>query len=101
MRTPIAGHGHALIALVLTLASCGCREASRAQTREPSAAPAAAMLVKPPAEDTSDQIVSWVDGAVVTDWGAEREKRDRAIRGYLDDSDAGRAAAYGFRSGQH
>ena len=101
MHTQTARHGHALAALVLTLASCSCREASRAQTREPLSAPGAAMLVKPPAADTSDQIVSWVEGAVVTDWLAEREKRDRAIRGYLEDSDPGRATAYGFRSGQH
>jgi hypothetical protein len=101
MRTQTARHGHALAALVITLASCGCREASRARAQEPVTVPAAAVLVKPPAADTSSDIVSWVDGAVVTDWAAEREKRTRAIRGYLEDSDPGRAAAYGFRSGQH
>jgi hypothetical protein len=57
--------------------------------------------VAPLKDDTSEAIVSWVDGKVVTDWAAEIEKRDRAIDGYLDDTDPGRAATYGFRSGQN
>jgi hypothetical protein len=57
-------------------------------------------LVRPPASDESEDIVSWVDGAVVTDWAAERTRRTRAIQGYLDDDDPGRAATYGFRKGQ-
>ena len=51
-------------------------------------------------DDASDQIVSWVDGQVVTDWAAEITKRERAIQGYLDDADPVRAEKYGFRSGQ-
>jgi hypothetical protein len=58
-------------------------------------------LVAPLSSDTSDQIVSWVDGQVVTDWPAEVAKRDRAIEGYLDDTDPERAETYGFRSGQN
>ena len=58
-------------------------------------------LVTPPPGDTSDGIMSWVDGQPVTDWSAEITKRDRALAGYLDDDDPGRAAQYGFRSGQH
>ena len=38
---------------------------------------------------------------MVTDWPAEAEKRDRAIAGYVDDADPGRAAKYGFREGQN
>jgi hypothetical protein len=57
--------------------------------------------VAPLPNDTSEDIVSWVDGEVVADWAAEIAKRDRAIDGYLNDTDPGRAAKYGFRSGQH
>ena len=45
--------------------------------------------------------MSWVDGQVVTDWAAEIAKRERAIDGYLNDTDPARAATYGFRSGQN
>ena len=45
--------------------------------------------------------MSWVDGQVVTDWAAEIAKRERAIDGYLNDTDPGHAQTYGFRSGQH
>ena len=58
-------------------------------------------LVRPLQNDTSDQIVSWVDGQIVTDWAAETAKRQRAIDGYLDDTDPARAEKYGFRSGQN
>ena len=51
--------------------------------------------------DTSEEIVSWVDGQVVTDWAAEIAKRERAIDGYLNDTDPARAEKYGFRSGQN
>jgi hypothetical protein len=52
-------------------------------------------------DDSSDDIVSWVDGQVVSDWSVEIAKRDRAIDGYLSDTDDVRAAKYGFRSGQN
>ena len=55
----------------------------------------------PLADDTSDQIVSWVDGQAVTDWAAEIAKRERAIEQYLNDTDPARAEQYGFRSGQN
>ena len=45
--------------------------------------------------------MSWVDGQVVTDWAAEIAKREKAIDGYLNDTDPARAARYGFRSGQN
>src|SRR5258707_463978 len=57
-------------------------------------------LVGPLKDDSDDHIISWVDGQIVKDWGAEAEKRNRAIERYLDDTDPGRAATYGFRSGQ-
>ena len=56
--------------------------------------------VAPLQNDTSEDIVSWVDGQVVTDWPAEVARRDRAIEGYLNDTDPARAEKYGFRSGQ-
>ena len=52
-------------------------------------------------DDSSEDIMSWVDGQVVTDWAAEIAKRDRAIDGYLNDADPDHAAKYGFRSGQN
>src|SRR6476646_8370976 len=58
-------------------------------------------FVGPLVNDTSNDIVSWVDGQVVTGWAAEIKKRDSAIEGYLNDTDPGRAAKYGFRSGQN
>src|SRR5687767_7553497 len=62
---------------------------------------AKAGLVGPLHSDTSDEIVSWVDGQVVTDWPAEIQKRERAIDGYLSDADPEHAKKYGFRSGQN
>jgi mono/diheme cytochrome c family protein len=82
------------------LLSCGGSGTSDPE-RAAAAEAARAGLVLPPASDASDDIVSWVDGEVVTDWAAEVAKRDRAIQSYLDDTDAGRAEKYGFRSGQH
>jgi RoxA-like, cytochrome c-like len=61
---------------------------------------AGAGLVTAPENDTSTQIVSWVDRQAISDWPAEIRKRDRAIEGYLGDADPDRAARYGFRSGQ-
>ena len=57
-------------------------------------------FVTPLADDSSADLVSWVDGQPVTDWTAEVAKRDKAIDGYLNDNDPGRAAKYGFRAGQ-
>jgi hypothetical protein len=57
-------------------------------------------LVRPPASDDSEEIVSWLDGAVVTDWAAERARRTTAIQAYLADDDPARASTYGFRQGQ-
>ena len=58
-------------------------------------------MLAPLKDDTSEEIVSWIDGQVVTDWATEIAKRDRAIDGYLNDRDPGRAEQYGFRSGQN
>jgi hypothetical protein len=57
--------------------------------------------VGPLKDDSSEQILSWVDGQPVTDWGVETTKRDLAIERYLNDTDTDRAAKYGFRSGQN
>ena len=67
--------------------------------RSPSGT-AGAGLVTAPENDTSTQIVSWVDRQVISDWPAEIRKRDRAIEGYLSDADPDRATKYGFRKGQ-
>jgi hypothetical protein len=82
----------------LLVYSCG-RE--RPAEEASAAARAEGGLVAPLENDSSDEIVSWVDGRVVTDWSAEIGKRDRAIEGYLNDADPARAAKYGFRSGQN
>ena len=88
------------IAVVLALA-CAC---GRGQTTESGAYQTRGGtegLVGPLRDDTSQDIVSWVDGQVVTDWPSEVAKRERAIEGYLNDSDPTRAEQYGFRAGQN
>jgi len=72
-------------------------------SREPAAVPSRAEggPVGPMRDDSGAAIVSWVDGQAVTDWAAEIGKRERAIAGYLDDADPGRAEKYGFRSGHN
>ena len=81
--------------------SCG-RSTSNEETKpSPTAAARSGGLVGPLKDDSSNDIVSWVDGQVVSDWSAEIAKRDRAIDGYLSDTDDVRAAKYGFRSGQN
>jgi hypothetical protein len=91
----------ALAAVIVAAPGC----TTNRSTEEPENAAAAALasggMVGPLRSDTSDDIVSWVDGRVVTDWAAEIVKRDRALQGYLEDADPDRAAKYGFRSGQN
>ncbi len=105
MRTIDASRGLSIVLLGVALAGAcrGDAEAPAADAppaaRSASPAPGQA-VIRAPDVDSSDAIVSWVDGQVVTDWGTEREKRDRAIAHYLDDDDPVHAAAYGFRSGQ-
>src|ERR1700716_2304745 len=91
-----------LIALAAAIA-CACSRSRTTENREyaVAAGTANAGLVGPLKDDTSEQIVSWVDGQAVTNWAAEITKRDRAIEGYLDDTDPVRAEKYGFRSGQN
>ena len=92
--------------VLLTLLVCGCgrqaaNEGTATKATTAAVATGTAGLVGPLTNDTSDDIVSWVDGQVVTDWAAEIKKRDNALEGYLNDADPGRAAKYGFRSGQN
>ena len=91
--------GAAILALVA--AACGGGGDRNSPEYVAAAERSSAGLVAPLAADPSEDIVSWVDGQVVTDWAAEIEKRNRAIDGYLDDDDPERAQVYGFRSGQH
>src|SRR5215510_4206068 len=93
-------------AALLSVLVCGCgRDATATYEGTPATTAATAKgtpgFVGPLANDTGNDIVSWVDGQVVTAWPAEIKKRDDAIEGYLNDTDAGRAAKYGFRSGQN
>jgi hypothetical protein len=57
-------------------------------------------LLSPVDDDSSGDIVSWVDGKPISDWTVEIRKRDNAIDDYLNDADPDHAAKYGFRSGQ-
>jgi hypothetical protein len=88
---------------LVCVAAIACSQGRAIEHAEYAAAEgrAQAGLVDPLRDDTSDQIVSWVDGQVVTDWTAEIQKRERAIDGYLRDTDPVRAEKYGFRSGQN
>src|SRR5512145_284277 len=89
------------IVVVVGVVACS-REAAKESTVNTAAATrATAGIVGPLESDDSADIVSWVDGQVVSDWPAEIAKRDRAIEGYLSDADPARAEKYGFRSGQH
>src|SRR5687768_12389893 len=92
-----------LACAVMLLIAAGCQRGGGTNAPEYKAAADAnkAGFVAPLQDDTAEAIMSWVDGEVVTDWRAEIAKRDRAIAGYLNDSDPARAAKYGFRSGQH
>src|SRR6185436_19810954 len=95
----------AAILLALSVVGCGgsSSSSSSSESREvyPGRPADAAGLVTPVKTDVTADIVSWVDGQVVTDWAAERDKRERAIDAYLNDADAGHAEKYGFRSGQN
>ena len=90
-----------VIAIAAVLSACGGAPSTENPEYAAAAARADAGLVAPLKDDSSEQIVSWVDGQAVTDWPAEVSKRDRAINGYLNDDDPGRAGKYGFRSGYH
>ena len=68
---------------------CGRETANESTATTTATAKATAGLVGPLANDSSDDIVSWVDGQVITDWAAEIGKRDQAIEGYLNDTDPG------------
>ncbi len=91
------------LGIAMVVAACG-RDGNRNETTPDytaAAQRASVGIVGPLDNDTGDDIVSWVDGQVVADWPAEIAKRDRAIAGYLSDSDTAHAEKYGFRSGQH
>jgi hypothetical protein len=90
-----------IVTIAVALCACSRGPASASRSRDAAAAGATTgSVVGPFTDDTGDQIVSWVDGQVVSDWATEITKRDRAILGYLDDADPVRAEKYGFRSGQ-
>jgi mono/diheme cytochrome c family protein len=88
---------------LIAFAACACGGGPAKDNSGYSAAEEARRggRVAPLSDDSSADIVSWVDGKTVTDWTAEVTRRDQAIQGYLNDDDPGRAEKYGFRSGQH
>ena len=90
----------AVCLVLVCLAATVCSRSAASGDRAAGQGTPDGRLVAPPG-DTSEDIVSWVDGQVVTDWPAEVAKRDRAIEGYLNDADPDRAQKYGFRAGQH
>ncbi len=98
-------HFHRMLIAValISLVAIACRqdEANGGAAAENAALLHKQGLVAPLSNDTSADIVSWVDGQPVTDWAAEIAKRDRAIQGYLADANPEHAVKYGFRSGQH
>src|SRR4029434_796379 len=70
--------------VLLTLLVCGCgrqatNEGTATKATTAAVATGTAGLVGPLTNDTSDDIVSWVDGQVVTDWAAEIKKLDNEI----------------------
>jgi hypothetical protein len=91
--------GLQLVIAGLAVIACACAR-EPAPEKDAYLGGTAADFVAPPTVDSSPEIVSWVDGHVITDWTAEIAKRQKAIDGYLDDTDSVRAAKYGFRSGQ-
>src|SRR5262245_16256651 len=86
--------------LAIAVVACGRNAGDHAPEYQVAAEGARSGFVAPLQDDSAADIMSWVDGAPVTDWNVEIQKRDRAIEGYLNDSDPGRAEKYGFRSGQ-
>jgi hypothetical protein len=90
------------IAALVVLAGAGCRKSPAPDgTAKPSSSPASAGGAIVPPTETRSEIVSWVDGEIVSNWPAEIEKRRRAIDGYLTYSDPFSAGKDGFRSGQN
>jgi hypothetical protein len=89
-----------LFVVGLSVLVCAC--ARRAEpVKDAYVGGTTADFVAPLKDDTGPDIVSWVDGQTITDWNAEVAKRDKAIEGYLNDTDPSRAGKYGFRSGQN
>jgi hypothetical protein len=85
---------------LMAVATAACGGPSATKTREYPAPSGDRALVAPLKDDSGPEILSWVDGQPIADWPAEIARRDRAIEGYLNDSDPVRAETYGFRSGQ-
>src|SRR5215211_4305563 len=100
---PFSCNRQLLCVAVTAIALCGCNRDRGTEYKGDASAASAAQegRVAPLQDDTSEGIVSWVDGQVVNDWPAEISKRDQALERYLADSDPGRAQKYGFRSGQN
>ncbi len=76
-----------------SLFACACgRGTPEEKATTKAAATGTAGLVGPLTNDTSDDIVSWVDGQVVTRLDSRDRQARPAIDGYLSDTDPARAA---------
>src|SRR5204862_6924733 len=75
---------------LVTVAMYACSRGSLGETRDYQA-PAASggAIIEPPKDDARPEIVSWVDGQVITHWPAESANRQHALDAYLDDADPG------------
>ena len=93
--------GYWIALMAFAAGACGGGPAKENSDYPTAAGARGGGLVTPMNDDSSAEIVSWVDGKTVTDWVAEITKRDQAIQAYLNDDDTGRAEQYGFRRGQH
>jgi hypothetical protein len=89
-------------ATLLSLTVSACARVPPAAPAYPATAPPSGGAVVAPADDSSSaEIVSWIDGRVITDWATEIARREHAIEQYLNDADPVRADQYGFRTGQN
>jgi hypothetical protein len=89
-----------IVGIAVVAYACSRPESSDEKTTYDTGKPGSSTLLTPVDDDSSGDIVSWVDGKVITDWNAEIRKRDAAMDAYLNDADPDHAAKYGFRSGQ-
>jgi predicted small lipoprotein YifL len=83
--TPASGpagsplHCITVLVLAVALAACGRKAGYDAPEYKAAADAAKSGFVAPLQDDSAADIMSWVDGAPVTDWNAEIQKRERDI----------------------
>ena len=77
--------------VLFALLAVGCNGAATDEPRYVPGAVAGGGIVAPLKDDSSEEIVSWVDGEVVRDWTAEVAKRERAIAGDVQEAEPAHA----------